>query len=226
MQTELEQLCELRTRELRQAQAELVRAEKFSTLGKVAGGIAHEIRNPLNAVKMSAYFLLNSKHLTEEKAKEHLQRIDRQISLVDSVITALSDVAKLPEAQLQPVALLPLIKTAVASIDLPGKVELVYLPELSKLGNQLKVLADSNQLLIALKNLFRNARDAVGDQGVIKVDVQLSPDTALLSIADDGVGMDHATIEKMMEPLFTTKAREWGWGYRLPTRSLKSIKVN
>ncbi len=89
MQAELERLVETRTDELRRAQAKLVLGEKFSTLGKVSGGIAHEIRNPLNAVKTSAYFLLNAKNLSPEKIQEHLERIDRQVTMIDNVITAL-----------------------------------------------------------------------------------------------------------------------------------------
>ena len=58
---QLEDRVKQRTTELRETQADLVRAEKFATLGKVSGGIAHEIRNPLNAVKTSAYYLLNAK---------------------------------------------------------------------------------------------------------------------------------------------------------------------
>ena len=72
---QLEARVKQRNAELRAAQADLVRSEKFATLGKVSGGIAHEIRNPLNAVKTSAYYLLNAKSPTDEKVREHLERI-------------------------------------------------------------------------------------------------------------------------------------------------------
>ena len=106
----LEARVKERTEELRQAQADLVKSEKLATLGQVAGGIAHEIRNPLNAVKTSAYFLSRAKQPSEEKVQEHLERIDRQVTMIDNVITALSDVAKLPDPKLEAVDIEKLIK--------------------------------------------------------------------------------------------------------------------
>src|SRR5205807_747194 len=69
--------------------ARLQRNERLATLGQVAGGIAHELRNPLNVVRTSVYYLLNARTQTEEKKIEHLERIERHVSLADSVITAL-----------------------------------------------------------------------------------------------------------------------------------------
>src|SRR5262249_40423845 len=68
----------------------LQRAERLATIGQVAGGVAHELRNPLNVVKTSVYFLLHGRNVTPEKRDEHLQRIERQVLLADGVITALS----------------------------------------------------------------------------------------------------------------------------------------
>ena len=64
-------------------------AERLATIGKVAGGVAHELRNPLNVVKTSVYYLLNAKNAPPEKIKTHLERIERQVGVADRVITAL-----------------------------------------------------------------------------------------------------------------------------------------
>ena len=64
---ELELRVQERTKQLKAAQADLVRSEKMAMLGQVSGGIAHEIRNPLNAIKTSAYFLLHAKRPSNEK---------------------------------------------------------------------------------------------------------------------------------------------------------------
>ena len=76
--------------------ARLQRSERLATLGQVAGGVAHELRNPLNVVKTSVYYLLNARNPTPEKKAEHLRRIERHVELADNVITALSNFAKMP----------------------------------------------------------------------------------------------------------------------------------
>jgi two-component system sensor kinase FixL len=208
MQTELERLVATRTRELRQAQEELVLNEKFSTLGKVSGGIAHEIRNPLNAVKTSAYFLLNAKNPSPEKVKEHLDRIDRQVSLIDNVIAALSDVAKLPDAHLIPLAMPPILRKVVASMKLPRNINVVFdfpkeLPD---------VMADENQIVIAFRNLIRNARDAMAAGGKLTVGARVDDAHVVFAISDTGKGILDNELGQIMEPLFTTKARGMGLG--------------
>ncbi len=208
MKADLERLVERRTVQLEKTQAELVRSEKFSTLGKVSGGIAHEIRNPLNAVKTSAYFLLNAKNPAPEKIREHLERIDRQVSLIDNVITALSDVAKLPEANLQPLAIEALLRTVIKGIDLPPTVECKFeFPDLLPL-----VMVDEHQISIAFRNLIRNAREAMPEGGTITIAAEVRDHLVSYSIADTGTGIAIHNLEKIFEPLFTTKARGMGLG--------------
>ena len=208
MQSELERLVETRTKELRLAQAELVRNEKFATLGKVSGGIAHEIRNPLNAVKTSAYFLLNAKNPTSEKVTEHLERIDRQVSMIENVITALSDVAKMPDAVLKHVDMRSVLQGVLKSVDLPNNIETVFaVPEPTP-----HVLADENQIVIAFRNLVRNARDAMSNGGVLTIKAEEQTDKVVFSIIDQGAGIPDHVRDKILEPLFTTKARGMGLG--------------
>src|SRR5262249_44282824 len=76
--------------------ARLQRSERLAAIGQVAGGVAHELRNPLNVVKTSVYYLLNARNPTPEKQAEHLQRIERNVVSADGVITALSNFARMP----------------------------------------------------------------------------------------------------------------------------------
>ena len=215
IQAELEQLVKTQTNQLRETQAELVQAEKFATLGKVSGGIAHEIRNPLNAIKTSAYFLINAKNVSPAKVEEHLERIDRQVSMIDNVVTALSDVAKIPDANLIPLNIYSVITAAVKSISIPSEIDV----EIELPSDLPKVLVDESQIIIAWKNLIRNARDAIQGSGRITVTADVLDDEVALHVTDTGTGISAADLEKILEPLFTTKARGMGLGLSI-TRAI------
>ncbi|WP_075082567.1 PAS domain S-box protein [Mariniblastus fucicola] len=215
LNSDLESRVKQRTEELRKTQADLVRSEKFATLGKVSGGIAHEIRNPLNAVKTSAYYLLNASNASEEKIREHLERIDRQVSLIDNVVTALSDVAKLPEAQLLKTDLKAILKTVIGSTGLPSTIVVE-----NTLADDLPlVLADTNQIVIAFKNLVRNARDAMSEGGTLKIHATESNAEVDLHVEDTGIGIAEEDLGQILEPLYTTKARGMGLGLSI-TRAI------
>lgn len=217
---DLEVLVRDRTQELRLAQAELVKKEKLATLGQVSGGIAHEIRNPLNAVKTSIYYLSNARTPTPEKTNEHLDRIDRQVTLIDNVVTALSDVAKLPDPNRTPLDLTTALPQIARAVGLPPNIEVQWqfddgLPH---------VIVDEFQIPIVFKNLIRNARDAMQDGGgTITIEATAEGEHVDISVADTGVGIAPDQLQKIMEPLYSTKARGMGLGLAI-TRAI--VKKN
>ena len=214
---QLEDRVSERTEELRATQAELVRSEKLATLGQVSGGIAHEIRNPLNVVKTSAYFLCNAKSPSEEKVREHLGRIDRQVAIIDSVITALSDVARLPDPQPVPCDVRSMVSDVASSIELGDSTHIAN----SVPAELPKPLVDPNQIPIVFRNLIRNARDAMPDGGTITVNAQPQVDAVIVRVRDEGVGIASDELTKIMEPLYSTKARGMGLGLAISIAILK-----
>ena len=139
------------------------RSERLATIGQVAAGVAHEIRNPLNVVKTSVYYLLNARQATPAKIAEHLQRIEKQVTVADGVITALSNFAKMPVPDLRPVALQSLLRETLENNPLPDRIQSrVDVPRSIP-----AVLVDRDQLGIVLGNLVRNAREAMPDGGVL-----------------------------------------------------------
>src|SRR5262249_19251173 len=99
------------------------RAERLAAIGQVAGGIAHELRNPLNVVKTSVYYLNNARNPAPAKVAEHLKRIDQQVSLADGVITALSNFAKMPVPDQRPFSLAKCIREILATLTVPGNLQ-------------------------------------------------------------------------------------------------------
>ena len=139
----------------------LMRVERLAAIGRVAGGVAHELRNPLNVMRTSVYFLRNAKNALPEKIAEHLERIERQVAASDSVISALSEFAKLPMPSLQPMSVSACLKNSAPLDSWPENVELTFdIP-----ANLPQALADEKQLAIVFGNLIRNGCESMPNGG-------------------------------------------------------------
>jgi two-component system NtrC family sensor kinase len=183
-------------------------AERLATIGKVAGGVAHELRNPLNVVKTSVYFLINAKNASPEKVKTHLERIERQVGVADQVITALNDFARLPAPQLEPVDVEACLKDILEVTSVPSNVAV----EWSISSPSPAVLGDRAQLQIVFSNLVRNARDAMPNGGNLRLLAHESSDYVEITIQDTGIGIPPDNLSRIMEPLYSTKAKGIGLG--------------
>jgi signal transduction histidine kinase len=183
-------------------------AERLATIGKVAGGVAHELRNPLNVVKTSVYYLVNAKNAAPEKIKTHLERIERQVGVADRVITALNDFARLPLPQLDRVDVEACLKDVLEVNPMPSNIAVEW-----SLGSPPPaVMADRAQLQIVLSNLIRNARDAMPSGGTLRLGGQKINDQVEVTVQDTGVGIPPESLSRVLEPLYSTKAKGMGLG--------------
>ena len=137
-----------------------------------------------------------------------MERIDRQVSLANNVVTALSNFAKLPEPLCQPTEVVQLLAGVLATTTLPDNVDVAIdvpdgIPD---------VLVDENQLPIVFRNLLRNARDAMPNGGHLAITASHSNGNVRITVADSGIGMSDEVVQQILEPLFTTKARGMGLG--------------
>ena len=183
-------------------------AERLATIGKVAGGVAHELRNPLNVVKTSVYFILNAKNASPEKIRSHLDRIERQVGVADRVITALNDFARLPVPQMDRLDIESCLKEVLELTNLPSSISV----EWSLSSPQLAVLGDRAQLQIVFSNLVRNARDAMPQGGTLRLMALSSAGKVEITIEDTGVGIPTEDMPRILEPLYSTKAKGIGLG--------------
>ncbi len=184
------------------------RSERLAAIGQVSAGVAHELRNPLNVVKTSVYYLLNARKPTPEKTAEHLERIGKHVDLADGVITALSRFAKMPAPDLRPCPIEQCVREAVDVNPLGDAVAAV----LALPADLPAVLVDRDQVRIVFGNLIRNARDAMPKGGTLTVTGRSAGDAVEVDVADTGVGMAPETLGRITEPLYSTKARGMGLG--------------
>jgi signal transduction histidine kinase len=185
----------------------LERSQRLVTIGQIAGGISHELRNPLNAVKTSVYYLLNARKLTPEKLGEHLGRINRQADKADAVIAVLSDFASMPDPTIKRFDVQQAISGAIGADPLPGHTQIH-----TEVNNGTTALGDIDQIQIVLGNLIRNALDAMPTGGVLTISAQSSGGMVKIVVADSGAGIAQHDLEHILEPLYTTKARGIGLG--------------
>ena len=184
------------------------RIERLVVLGQMASGIAHELRNPLNVVRTSVFFLQNAKNASAEKRDEHLDRIQRQVAVANNVITALTDFAKLPLPTAEPVHVKELLAEVLASVELPKSIS----PCIACDDQMPAIVGDRRQLAIVFGNLIRNAIDAMPQGGQLYL--RTVPDGPCLCVEfqDTGVGISPQDIRRIFEPFFSTKARGIGLG--------------
>jgi signal transduction histidine kinase len=197
------------------------RIERLAAIGQISGGVAHELRNPLNVVKTSVYYLLNAKNPTPEKTAEHLRRIERQVDVADGVTTALSDFAKLPLPQLEPFDVEHCLREILEVTTIPEnvKVSVDCDPELPY------VQGDRRQFSIVFGNIIRNARDAMPDGGKLTITATHTDSNVEVAIADTGVGIQPEDLKQIHEPLYSTKARGIGLGLAITRAILEKHKT-
>ncbi|MGH7604603.1 MAG: sensor histidine kinase [Gemmatimonadaceae bacterium] len=203
--------------ELSEAQESLVRREKLAMLGQLAGGVGHELRNPLGVMTNAIYYLVMVLKEAPENVKEYLGIIKTQIALSEKIVGDLLDFARVKTPQFENVPVETIVKEQLERIGNLNGTKLVQTiaPNLPALR------VDRVQIGQVVLNLFTNALQAMeGKSGTLEVRASRGSNGFVrLDVRDTGVGMTREELEKIFEPLFTTKARGIGLGLAV-SRSL------
>ena len=211
---QLRRLVDERTRELERAQEQLLRRERLAALGEVAGSVAHEIRNPLGAMKNSLYMLRHSLQPANRDAEDDLALIERQIRQADHIIAELLDFARDRPAERERFLLAAVVEKVLTEGQVPENVRIVTGFE----TDPLTVEADLCQIEQILNNLLSNAVEAMPSGGELVVTCRRRGGDAVVSFVDAGIGIAPEEISKIFEPLYTSKPRGIGLGLALSER--------
>jgi PAS domain S-box-containing protein len=205
----LEEMVSERTRELREAQEQLVKKEKLAVLGKLSGGVGHELRNPLGAIKNVAYFLNMALENPDEEIREMIGILNKEVARSEDIISSLLDFARPKVPVLAKVEVSQVMTETLKRFPVPQNITLV-----NTMSSTLpKILADSNQLIQVFGNLITNAYQAMPEGGILTISSkERKPGWIALSVADTGAGISEKHMKKLFEPLFTTKAKGIGLG--------------
>jgi two-component system, cell cycle sensor histidine kinase and response regulator CckA len=215
----LEKRIEERTRELREAQEKLMRQEKLAVLGQLAGGVGHELRNPLGIINNAIYYLRMVQPDADETVKEYLGIIETETRTADKIISDLLDFSRIKSVEVEPVTVSDLVGRTLERFPVPENVQVTLnLPE-----NLPTVYIDPRQMTQVLGNLVLNACQAMPKGGEITLSAKKKGKMVAIAVADTGNGITPENMKKLFEPLFTTKPKGIGLGLAV---SKKLVEAN
>jgi len=200
--------------ELRLVQGELVAAEKLASLGRLSAGVAHEIGNPLSAIKGYAEVMMRAQDVDDGKRAAFLRNLLDEVGRIDRIIRTLLDYSR-PKS-VSPRAL-DVNETASKTADLVNSQGV-----LKNIGLRLDLApgvppieADPGQLSQVIINLILNARDALGGEGEIVISTSDGGGEVAIKVSDNGPGIGPEIRDKIFDPFFTTKDPGHGTGLGL-----------
>ncbi len=213
---ELEKEVDIRTKDLEQVQEKLIRSERLAAVGELASGVGHELRNPLNVIRNCAYLLnmaLNSK--SDEEAGNTLKVLDKQIDIANKIVTDLLDFTRIKPATQVRADLKNIVEESLSYITLPEQIKV----NVNLNGNAGAIRTDPEQMSRVFSNIVSNAAQSMNGKGG-EVNISAAKDDEYISVmfTDTGCGIPEENMQKIFEPLFTTKPKGIGLGLAISRR--------
>jgi signal transduction histidine kinase len=218
----LEELVNERTRELEAAQKELVTKEKLAVMGTLSAMVSHEIRNPLGTIRNTIFNIKQMVSKNNFELEPELERIERNVVRCDHIIEELLDFTRLQEKNFDPVDIDLWLSELIDEQSVPDAMTVT-----TNLKSEAIVYIDNESFRRAVINVIQNGIQAMAKVKLDKmseqsgkrnmemtVESRVQKDRVELVIADSGEGIPQANLEKIYEPLYSTKS--FGVGLGLP----------
>lgn len=216
---ELEARIQKESADLRKAHAEVVQSQKLATLGYLAAGMAHEIRNPLNSISLFAQLIKEG--VSDAERAEYVEKIFQEVDRVDATLRKLLDTAKRPRFELTDVDIVAVIQKSLDSFTPKMNTQKVTLKFLPK-NNLPGLKADPAELEQIFTNLFLNAIDEMPDGGELAVELDQDGSDITIRVSDSGGGIPEENLSSIFDPFFSTKARGTGMGLPIVLRIIRN----
>ena len=202
---------ETATQELIRTRDQLNQSQKLANVGQVSASIAHELRNPMAAIRNSTYYL-RLKLDKDQKLLEHLELIDKEISRSDDVIKGLLEITKggtLKKTNTDAEEL-AIEAMSYADVSNTSKLKIKFAP------SHFMIMVDKLLFRQILFNIFHNSIQAMPKGGIIEMNLEKTPnDMIKISISDEGKGIKPQIIKKVFDPLYTDRKEGIGLGLSL-----------
>ncbi len=187
--------------------AELVKSERLATIGTMASRIAHDLKQPLTIMQTYADMLtpeIISK--LDYKDKEKWFRIQNSILDMNRIIEDVLDFARTTEIKKKKSSFLRILRLSINHVKSSYGI-IINLPE-----NDMSINCDARKMEGVMSNILNNAVHALEGQGEIDVTISTDSDFVIIQVRDSGPGIPKENLEKIFEPMFTTKKTGTGLG--------------
>lgn len=214
----LEELVEKRTKQLEEAQKQLLKTERLAAIGELAGMVGHDLRNPLTSIAGACYYL--KKQLSSNvgaEAMEMFELVSKNIEYSNKIINDLLDYSREIKLDLRKSDPESIIKETLSLVEIPKNVKLIQLTE-----NKPKLKVDVEKIKRAFANIVKNAIEAMPKGGTLRIQSRKLNDKVEFVFSDTGIGMSKKTLNNIWTPLFTTKARGMGFGLPICKRIVEA----
>jgi nitrogen-specific signal transduction histidine kinase/ActR/RegA family two-component response regulator len=200
--------------ERKRLELQLQHVQKMEAIGTIAAGVAHNFRNTLTEILVNSQ-LIQLNHKDQPALQEITGRINSSVKKGSRLVDGLLHFSrKQINKEFKPVDLVTVIRetSQIIGKSFEAQIEIqIDLPE------RLTILGDAAGLSQVLMNLCTNARDAMPNGGVLRIEARCESPHAMVRVSDTGIGMDREIIDKCFDPFFTTKPTGKGTGLGLST---------
>jgi signal transduction histidine kinase len=200
-------------------QREMLRAEQLAAVGQLAASVAHEVRNPLTAVKLLVESALKS-HNRKPLTEDDLEVIHGEVARLEQTVQGFLDFARLPKPKRSRVDLRDVVSQAAELVRARTRQQRVEIT--CRLPNQpVSADVDAGQIHTVLVNLFLNALDAMPHGGELEVALEEMSSGLRLTVADTGTGIPQEMAGRLFTPFASSKETGTGLGLSLSRRILE-----
>ena len=192
--------------DLENQKIKLIAAERMSAIGELAARISHDIRNPLSNIKI-AKELLSKQIEPNEKNKENLKSMERGIERISHQVESVLGHLKNIQLEKNNCELDAIMQNVISSINIPKNIKLNFLK------TSIKVNGNSDALFRIFQNLILNSIQAIEkEKGDILIEILETDESVIINVQDSGEGISKDKINRIFEPLYTTKLEGTGLG--------------
>ena len=207
-------------KEQRERFRRMSRADRLATIGELAAGAAHEIRNPLTAIRSSLQYLESKQ--TDETARRLVSSALLETNRINEIVSALMAFSRPTEIVRELLEILPILEESIDLITFQARTQKVEVRRVFP-EKPLSVLGDKSQLKQLFLNLFLNAVQSMPAGGTLTVEaLRKDGPKAVVTVADTGEGIPEENMDRIFDPFFTTKKGGTGLGLSICYNIVKS----